>query len=775
MGIIAKIKSWLSFQGAVASHSGGDAIVSDAPIDRAEQDLLTRTSMAKRIAQILAASGKADGRVFAIRGAWGFGKSSLKNLVIEVLGGQYPDVPVLDFNPWQWGDNDAIARALFQQMAGKLGGSHAPAAAERAARLREYGGLITGGSASLDKFGHNTAGITTLLTLAAAGAATLGLTIPGITASAVSIAIIVLAAAALLAGRLLNWFGRDRSADSLDTVRGDLQRRLAALLHPLVVFVDDIDRLEPEQIRLVIRQIKANASLPNINFVLLFQPSIVEKALAPISDGDGRDYLEKIVQANFDLPPVTGDRLLRIFLVQLSAMIDPLASADNGFQQTRWGNVLRGGIEPIIRNLRDSRRLLSSIAIHVEMHKGAHAFEVNIIDFVALEALRVFEPDFHRALAARKDLLTQASRFSGDQRQDRDKAAMQALLAMVAESRRAACERLLKELFPPIEWAFGGSHYGTDWQESWRGEKRVCSARNFDRYFELQLSDDVLSESDFALFLRSAIDAHALHDIVRRLEKDGLLPGLARRMEQSVKTIPLENVALILALMFENGEKLGSESEDLFNEPFVACWRGAYWYLARLGDSATRRTVFESALGEDTPLGAAAFVLSLQQKALEDPDPRSPPIFARDDLEALTALWVRRIEARAADTVTFLDTPNLVSRLYRWKQFGGDAGPRAWAVACASEPDHIVPLLRQFVNRGLSQSINDLVATVTESFRVEHFRDFLPLDVVRASLARIDRSALGPEDGKLVALFERQSEAWDTGDVDPDPDAPAET
>lgn len=123
--------------------------------------------MAGRIAQILAASGKTDGRVFAIRGAWGFGKSSLKNLVIEVLAARYPDVPVLDFNPWQWGDNDSIARALFQQMAGKLGGSHAPAAAKRAHRLRQYGGLIVGGSGSLDKFGHNAAGITTLLTLGA--------------------------------------------------------------------------------------------------------------------------------------------------------------------------------------------------------------------------------------------------------------------------------------------------------------------------------------------------------------------------------------------------------------------------------------------------------------------------------------------------------------------------------------------------------------------------------------------------------------------------------
>lgn len=111
---------------------------------------------------------------------------------------------------------------------------------------------------------------------------------------------------------------------------------------------------------------------------------------------------------------------MQIFLQQLSAMIDPLATSENGFEPTRWGNVLRGGIEPMIRNLRDSRRLLTSIAIHIEMHRGEHAHEVNIIDFIALEALRVFEPVFHRALSTKRILLTQSGRFNGDNRDGSD-------------------------------------------------------------------------------------------------------------------------------------------------------------------------------------------------------------------------------------------------------------------------------------------------------------------------------------------------------------------
>lgn len=278
-------------------------IPSDTPIAGSTQDLLDRSPMARRIAQILATPSAPDGRVFAIRGAWGYGKSSLKNLVIEALAATAPDVIVLGFNPWQWGDADTIARALFTQMAGKLGGSHSPDATRRARAMRTYGGLLVGGAGKLDKLGHNATGIASLLGGAAIVYAVVGVSVPGITAATMSVAVLTLAAAALAIGWGLNWFGRDRTTDTLDDICGAVQQRLAALSRPLVVFVDDIDRLEPEQIRLVTRQIKANASLSNINFVLLFQPNIVEEALRPVSAGEGRDYLEKIVQANFDLPP----------------------------------------------------------------------------------------------------------------------------------------------------------------------------------------------------------------------------------------------------------------------------------------------------------------------------------------------------------------------------------------------------------------------------------------------------------------------------------------
>lgn len=60
-------------------------IGAEAPIRTASEDRLRRSGFAARIADVLSELSLREGRVFAIRGGWGFGKSSLKNLITERL------------------------------------------------------------------------------------------------------------------------------------------------------------------------------------------------------------------------------------------------------------------------------------------------------------------------------------------------------------------------------------------------------------------------------------------------------------------------------------------------------------------------------------------------------------------------------------------------------------------------------------------------------------------------------------------------------------------
>lgn len=757
--------NWFRRTQAVEAAQGVEHVGADVPIRHAVQDLLSRTVLAGRIAELLAIPGSREGRVFAIRGGWGFGKSSLKNLVIEALGNANARASYLEFNPWQWGDADSIARALFQQMASRLGGAHAPEAKKRAKALRRYGGILVGSSGSLSKASDDK-GLSSWLNSAALVSAALGIGFPSLPTKILAAVTLGAAGLTMAMGRILNWLGQDLSSAPLDEVREDLEARLRKLERPLVIFVDDIDRLEPDQIRLLFRQIKVNANLPNLLFVLLFQPNIVERALAPVAGDEGRQFLEKIVQAHFDLPPVPPDKMFQIFGVQLSTLLQDLAAPDNGFEQRRWGNIALGGIHPFIRNLRDINRLLTSIDMHLPMHRGARVFEVNILDFLALETLRVFEPDFHATLAANKPLLLQSQRAAGNGREQPDREAITALLASVAEPNRPACEALLKELFPPIEWALGGSHYSSgEWAREWKREKRACTDRSFDRYFMLQLADGAMSESDFAALIEAVADPETLPPVVADFRERGLLGALATRFDESVDDLPLAPFDNMLTLIVVLGEEMGRVPglKDSFNTPFLSCWRAASWYLKRLDQPELRSAALLRVMQATGALSVPAVLISLDIDRRTKPD--IEPAFDDDGLELVKQAWIAQLEQRSTDLDAILSDDQLLSHLYRWRDLSptGIAAPRAWVQGIVVDESVLVRLLVRFLSIGSRQTVGDRVATKSESFRRDTLEDFFNLSELEDRLRRLDRAGFDAEQQRILKILDWHFERWNAG------------
>lgn len=709
-------------------------IGSEAPIRTQSEDRLRRADFADRIAGVLSELSPREGRVFAIRGGWGFGKSSLKNLITERLAARGDDTNWLDFNPWQWGDSSAIAHALFGQIADQLGGEHSKGARARADALRRYGAILTGASAPLKKASGSNHVISSALTSASVlfVASAIGFDLP--TAAKVAAALAALSVGTSLLGRTLLYLGRDRSGEPLDKIREALDARLRELHRPLIVFVDDIDRLEPEQIRALLRQVKANANLPNIVFVLLFQPSIVERALDPVADGDGRAFLEKIVQANFDLPAVPVSIVHRIFLEELSQLVDCYATEANGFSQTRWGNALIGCIQPRLRNMRDTRRLISSIAVHMPLHVSGDIFEVNIVDFLVLEALRVFESDLHEALFRERALVLQEERFQDDGRRDAEKNAAERLLEAVPEERRSIARDTISELFPTIEWAFGGTNYGDGSHLNWLAAKRVCSPRYFPRYFELQTALGEISERRFTEFLDATATEDRLAAMIAKIEADGLLPSLVARFDESVNRLPVENAAVLLPGMFSIAQKLVGLRGGSFNSPWVSAWRATSWYLRRLPEELRGGLALE-ALRQTKALSVAAILIHLNDPAdqKEGKADKFDPALEPDTVKAMKTLWLQLIKSRAASSYALIAEPDLISQLYRWKDYAGSFDePRKWMLDAIRTDEGFASIATRMMSTGTSHSWGDRVSTVHNMFNRETVEDFIGIEVAKA-------------------------------------------
>ncbi|HXF74371.1 MAG TPA: P-loop NTPase fold protein, partial [Actinomycetota bacterium] len=270
-----------------------DLFSADRPIASKDEDLLGRTSFAQSLAHAIEGWRSEDSLIIGLYGLWGSGKTSLKNLVVEELCGR---IGIVEFDPWQWSAQGEIAEAFFEQLARGIAGRPGIGwwgrrkAQWRAFQIRHYARLLD---------------------VAASG---LG-----------------------LAGRM----GRFLAAlCTPDLRRGPVRAKvklgglLRRLDRPVLVVIDDIDRLTRAEIRLVFQLVKSNADFPNLVYLLLFDRRVVEAALD--EDGlPGRDYLEKVVQVGFDLPHVERSRLDRVLFAALDEVF-LLPGASDRWDAQRW-------------------------------------------------------------------------------------------------------------------------------------------------------------------------------------------------------------------------------------------------------------------------------------------------------------------------------------------------------------------------------------------------------------------------------------------------------
>ena len=83
----------------------------------------------------------------------------------------------------------------------------------------------------------------------------------------------------------------------------------------LVVFIDDLDRCLPEKTMQVLEAIKLFLDKDGCVFVLGAHTEVIQKAVtkiyqdAGLSDENASDYLEKIIQLRFELPPLDEDQM----------------------------------------------------------------------------------------------------------------------------------------------------------------------------------------------------------------------------------------------------------------------------------------------------------------------------------------------------------------------------------------------------------------------------------------------------------------------------------
>lgn len=724
----------------------------DRPIQSRRQDLLGRAGFAESLASAIKGWKGNDSLVVALYGPWGSGKSSIKNMMLESLHQSEHDCPlIIEFNPWEWSGKDRLAAAFFHEVGIALGeADSSESGKKRAAKWRAYGSYLTLG-ASLVK------SVATALPFL------------GVPTGIVEPLDTALEASAKAAREGAEGLEAQAQADTrtLSELKKDLGEALTALEKPILVVMDDVDRLSTNEITLLFQLVKANADFPNMVYFLLFQRDIVEKSLDDVAPIDGREFLEKIVQVGFDIPGIERSRLEKVLFGGLDELLID-NKVGQRFDQHRWGNIFIPGLRPYFETLRDVYRFLSTLAFHVTLFRMNGGFEVNPVDLIALEVLRVFEPEVYRRLPEARASLTELhdSGVRTPGVEDERRRLVESIVNAAPESKRPQVREILTQLFPSIEWVFGGSRYGSGFEERWYRELRVCHPHIFDRYFQPAIPTGDISQADLGRLLSSVGNRLALVAEFRALNTRGLLGIALNRLEAYKETISLDHAVPFITALFDIGDELPEEPPGFFSiSADVHASRIIHWYLKQEKDPHRRGQKLKEAMRATFGLYLPIQKTSTETSA-EDRQ-RSPEAFLVDevDVRELQSICVTKIREAAASGV-LRTCPHLTYILYRWREWASPEEPQQWVAGLIETSDGLLALLTGSLERHTTQGFKDYVPRISWRMRLQYLEDFVSLDVLMRHIEQLPLEDLTEEQRRAVDAFQKALKRRQAGQPD---------
>ena len=449
----------------------------DNPIASSGEDRLGRTLVAHDLARQVRVLGASKGLVVGVMGPWGYGKTSFVNLMREGFA-ENPNLTVIDFNPWMFSGAQQLTDAFFKEIAAELRVEDPKRFKAVADELDNYGDVLGSVAAVFGPIGSAILGLGRVLAKSATKVAEL------------------------------------RRGGTLQ-LRHKVAEELGKLDQPIVVVIDDIDRLSTEEIRDMFKLVRLTASFPNLIYILAFDRERVERALEEINV-PGRAYLEKIVQLGFDLPAIQRGTIRSQVLEELNRILGDLP--DTRFDSDRWSDVFMEIVDPMFANLRDVTRF----AVSARPALAALGHEVDFVDLVALEAIRVFRPEVFTHLQIVVNELTTVRSYSFSSRStSREKLAIEGFIASASDDREIITS-LIARVFPAGLQHIDNHAVGSESAAEWRSAHRVAHIDWFSLYLNRVAPAELESFRAAEVLLGTMSNAEEMQDCLDAIPPEEL-------------------------------------------------------------------------------------------------------------------------------------------------------------------------------------------------------------------------------------------------------------
>ena len=509
----------------------------DLPIAKLEEDELNRGSFAESLAKTLVQYSFPSSLTIGLYGEWGSGKTSLLNMVFENVERIDDSVVVLRFNPWLCSDPKQLVTQFFKQMATAI--KLKKSITDKAWELIDQYADILGATSVIPVAGEIVAAFTKVLTKKAVEET------------------------------------KERTND-LQESKNQIIKKLRDEKIKIIVSIDDIDRLSEEEIVAVFQLVKSLADFPNTIYVLAFDYDVVVRALGKVQHGDGKEYLEKIVQVPFEIPAPNIDDIHEALFSKLNGILGDIPEED--WDKETWGELFQQGIKNYIRSIRDVIRYTNVFSLKYELLKN----ETSAADLLGLTCLQVFEPTVYSKLPSYKDILCGERRSFSHERQKEAEEKVERAINRIAPDDGSvtdleATKNILGTLFPGIKTNMGWS-YGVGRGYSRRDSlirNSIAAPECFDRYFALTLENGAIPTATVRRMVFESSESELAEEIMQ-IYRDGKIVRLLEAIEVYAgagngRSIDAERASIIIKVLSCNWSSFEVEDEGFFAVPFA--WR----------------------------------------------------------------------------------------------------------------------------------------------------------------------------------------------------------
>ena len=431
------------------------------PVTKWKDDWIGRAPFVKSVLQRVIID---EDPVVAIIGGFGEGKSSILNLTKEALT-PCREVVLVPFSSFLPGDDKTLVASLL--------GSITAAIKERF--------IVPGMRKDFARYGRTVAGV-----------------IPKVGES------------------LRDFFERPSQAEEVAELKSVLNR----LPVRVVVLLDEIDRLQRDELLVLLKLLRGVTDLPRLRFICAFYKETVARAISDGMPGEGYDYLEKFFPVELAIPKIDEEGLRDLFRIRLNSLRQRYsrnAPEDAKSVAEQWEQLWFSAGKRHFTTL----RRLSIYFKNLGAVSGVMGKEVNFFDLSVLEAVRQVNPSVFEFIYHHGNLFYFPSwrlslwpeRISIDDKEEQKEinAALDVFFSTIEKTTREIVVQMLSRIFPNVgAYAESGRVIlGAPSNDATEADrlKRIYHPDYFHRYFIYQVPASLYGEQELTEFIDRVNDA----------------------------------------------------------------------------------------------------------------------------------------------------------------------------------------------------------------------------------------------------------------------------